>query len=73
MLLFTFCDRLHSVQMLRLHLCSSALEIVGALDPYLGTEVCAGVSSRARVRDVCGRAAVSSASAVTAVADSPAA
>jgi len=72
MLLLTFCDRLHCVQMLRQPRCNSALEIVGALGPYLGRGVYAGASPRARVRDVRGRAAVSSASGMTAAEAGPA-
>jgi len=73
MLLITFCDRLHSVQVLLLPRCSSALEIVRTLGPDHGRGLYAGVSPRARVRDDCGRAAVASASGMTAVAASPAA
>jgi len=72
MLLLTFCDRLHCVQMLRRPRCNSALEIVGALGPYLGRGVYEGASPRARVRDVRGRAAVSSASGMTAAEAGPA-
>jgi len=72
MLLLTFCDRLHCVQMLRRPRCNSALEIVGALGPYLGRGAYEGASPRARVRDVRCRAAVSSASCMTAAEASPA-
>jgi len=71
MLLLTFCDRSHCVQMLRRPRCNSALEILGALGPYFGPGVYAGASPRARVRDVRGRASVSSASGTIAAEAGP--
>jgi len=72
MLLLTFYDRLHCVQMLRRPSCNSAVGIVGGLGPYLGRGVYAGASPRARVCDVRGRTAVSSASGMTAAEAGPA-
>jgi len=54
MMLFTFGDRLSCVQLLLQLRCSSALEIVGALEPYLGSGVYAGASPRAPLRGVRG-------------------